>query len=75
MCMVPIYKRLRNYLVCNEFCQKTVALDAGMTQAKLSQLLTGHRRLTIEDYLRICRALKLDPRRLLTPDPMPGPRN
>lgn len=73
MCVDPIYKRLHNYVVRNEICQKTVALDAGLTQAKLSQLLNGRRRLFLEDYVRICGALGLDPRFFLAPGPWPGP--
>ena len=59
--MSPIYEQLHEYIIRNDICQKAVALDAGFTQAKLSQLLNGRRRLMLEDYMRICRALELDP--------------
>lgn len=65
--MSPIYKRLHEYIIRNDICQKSVAVDAGFTQAKLSQLLNGRRRLMIEDYMRICRALERDPRYFLAP--------
>ena len=73
MIMNPIYKRLHEYIILNGICQKAVAVDAGITQAKLSQLLNGRRRLMMEDYMRICRALERDPGFFLTPSAPPQP--
>lgn len=66
--MIPVYKRLHMYMVRNDIRQKTVSADAGMTQAKLSQLLNGRRRMTVDDYLLICQALNRDPRFFMAPE-------
>ena len=71
--MSPIYEQLHEYIIRNDICQKAVAVDAGFTQAKLSQLLNGRRRLMMEDYMRICRALERDPGFFLTPSAPPQP--
>lgn len=60
--MICMYERLREYVIRNCISQKALALDTKMTQAKLSQLLNGKRRLTVDDYQCICGALHLDPR-------------
>lgn len=60
--MICMHERLREYVIRHSISQKALALDTRMTQAKLSQLLNGKRRLTVEDYQRICCALHIDPR-------------
>lgn len=62
--MIVMHERLHEYVIRNCISQKALALDSKMTQAKLSQLLNGKRRLTVEDYQRICGALHIDPRSL-----------
>ena len=66
--MYPIYQKIHNYVACYNLCQKTIAMEAGMTQAKLSQLLHGKRRLTMDDYVRICAAIGRDPRFFFEPN-------
>ena len=60
--MIAMHERLHEYVIRNCISQKALALDTKVTQAKLSQLLNGKRRLTVEDYQRICCALHIDPR-------------
>lgn len=60
--MIVVHERIHQYIIRNLISQKSLAVDARMTQAKLSQLLNGKRRLTMEDYQSICHALHLSPR-------------
>lgn len=60
--MIGIQEKMHEYVIRNCISQKALALDTKMTQAKLSQLLNGKRRLTVEDYQRLCAALHVDPR-------------
>ena len=60
--MIAMHERLHAYIIRHTISQKSLAVDTKMTQAKLSQLLTGKRRLPVEDYQIICQALHLDPR-------------
>ena len=42
---------------------KLVAINAGMTESKLSRILAGSRRMTLDDYESICNAVAVDPGR------------
>ena len=59
--MIAVHERIHQYIIRNLISQKALAVDARMTQAKLSQLLNGKRRLTVEDYQTLCSALHLPP--------------
>lgn len=60
--------RLREYFSRHNLRQKGVAIDCGMTAAKISQLMHGKRRLQLDDYLTICAVIELDPAALLAAD-------
>lgn len=65
---LPMYEKLLAYINFHQISQKQLALEAGMTAAKISQLLHGKRRLMVEDFIVLCRCLQLDPAELFRPD-------
>lgn len=52
-----IYQAIREYIDRMGFTQTAVAKNAGMTKVALSESLRGNRRLTADEYVRICNAL------------------
>ena len=52
-----IWQKIRNYIDQKGFVQAVVARNAGMTKVALSESLRGNRRLTADEYVRICDAL------------------
>lgn len=61
----PVYEVMREYVVANDLSQKVIALNMGCTEAQISLLLNGKRRLTVEDYLSFCRAISVSPTKFL----------
>ena len=61
----PVYKTMREYVVANDLSQKVIAINMGITESQVSLLLNGKRRLTVEDYLRFCRAISVSPTKFL----------
>lgn len=55
--MENVLLRIRTYIHHCYISQKQLSIDAGMTAAKLSQLLSGKRQLRLADYLTLCDAL------------------
>ena len=61
---------IRQYLYRNEIPQKWLAAALKISTAGISTRLSGKRRLTLEDYLRICDALEVDYMRFLPEQPV-----
>ena len=61
----PVHETMREYVIANDLSQKVIALNMGITEAQISLLLNGKRRLTIEDYLNFCRAISVSPMKFL----------
>lgn len=62
-----MYLHIRSYLEGQQaISRKAVAADAGLSQSTLSRMLTGKRRITIEEYERLCRAMAVDPAAFLS---------
>ena len=57
----PIYQKVRRYMDEQGCCRKQVALNMRISERKLSLILSGKRRLTVEEYLQLCKALALPP--------------
>lgn len=68
----PVYEAMRDYVAVNDLSQKAIALDMGYTQSRLSLLLTGKRRLLLDDYLGFCRAVSVSPTLFLPERGGPG---
>ena len=52
-----IYQAIRQFIEGKGIKQVSVARKAGMTKVSLSESLRGNRRLTADEYVRICDAL------------------
>ncbi|WP_305150981.1 helix-turn-helix transcriptional regulator [uncultured Dubosiella sp.] len=52
---------LKKYLEDNGIKQKYVAKRAGMTEEKLSKILSGKRKCDVNEFLAICSALNKKP--------------
>lgn len=61
--IVPMHERVRNYINQNDLSRKTIALNMGITESKLSLILNGKRRMTVDEYMMICNAIAVDPRK------------
>lgn len=62
---VPMYKKLRDYIAENDLQQKTIALNAGISESRLSYMLSGKRKLTVDDFIVICAAMGASPKKFL----------
>lgn len=58
----PIYQQIDQYLAENGITQKFVSDKTGLEQNKLSMMLSGKRKISADEYLAICNALKKSPR-------------
>lgn len=59
--MIPVHERIRLYLEKHDILQKQLAAEAKFDRSKTSHILTGQRRLKVDDYQIICKALNVDP--------------
>lgn len=58
---MPIYQRVRKYMDTRDVSRKVVAMNMGITESKLSLMLSGKRRLTVEEYVDLCKAIAVNP--------------
>lgn len=65
--MEPIYKRLRRYVDEQGISQKQMAISMGISESKLSLMLNGSRRLTVDEYISACKALAVPPQKFFDP--------
>lgn len=54
-------ERVKRYINEREISQKLIAANMGIPESRLSLILNGKRRMTVEDYEGICRAMAIDP--------------
>ena len=59
----PMFERLREYIDSGCVKRKLVAENAGITESQLSLMLTGKRRISVDDYELLCKAMSVDPKR------------
>ena len=55
-------EKVRAYIDEHGLCRKYIALNMGTSESRLSQLLNGKRRMTVDDYMALCQAIAVDPR-------------
>ena len=56
-----IYERIAKFVEENGIKQSALAEKTGITKQALSESLRGLRKITAEEYVAICRALKKSP--------------
>lgn len=58
-----MHEKLKTYIKDHGLSQRIIAENAGWTEGKLSRTLSGQRRMTVDDYEAICRAIAVSPAR------------
>lgn len=59
----PMYEKIRSYVAMNNLSRKVIAANMGISESRLSLMLNGKRRITVEDYMDFCQAIAVDPRK------------
>ena len=54
-------ERVKRYINERAISQKLIAANMGIPESRLSLILNGKRRMTVEDYEGICRAMAINP--------------
>lgn len=66
----PIHERIRQYVDdIAQLSRKQVALNLGVSESKLSLMLAGKRKITVEEYENLCTVLAVKPSRFFTTEP------
>jgi transcriptional regulator with XRE-family HTH domain len=60
-----VSERVRAYVVEKELSQKLIAKNMNISEGRLSLMLNGKRRMTVEDYLSLCNAMAVSPIKFL----------
>lgn len=58
---MSIHERVRQYVCEHSLSQTLIARNMGISPAKLSRLLNGQRKMTVDDYEQLCYAMAVDP--------------
>lgn len=64
--VMPVYEKVRHYIddvAC--LSRKQVAYNMGISESKLSLMLSGKRKISIEEYAKLCKVLAVKPSRFL----------
>ena len=62
---VPIHERMKAYITEQNINQKLMAENMDVSETKLSMMLNGKRRMTIEDYIKACKAISVSPTKFI----------
>lgn len=61
-----IIERIRHYIDdVAQLSRKQVAANMGFTESKLSLLLSGKRKMSVDEYAKLCRVLAVKPTRFI----------
>ena len=64
----PMYARIRDYVDnVADLSRKQVAINMGVTESQVSLILSGKRRLYIDEYEKLCRAIAVSPMKFFGP--------
>lgn len=61
----PIFELMSEYVKANGLSQKVIALNMGCSESQVSLILSGKRRLLLDEYLSFCRAISVSPTKFL----------
>jgi len=61
----PIYARLRSYVDEKGISQKIMAENMHTSESKVSMMLNGKRKMTVDDYICACKAIAVSPTKFL----------
>ena len=57
--------RLRQYIDGQGLSRKLIAANMNVSESKLSLMLNGKRRITVDEYFDLCKAMAVDPRKFI----------
>jgi transcriptional regulator with XRE-family HTH domain len=57
--------RLRQYIDGQGLSRKLIAANMNVSESKLSLMLNGQRRITVDEYFDLCKAMAVDPRQFI----------
>ena len=60
-----ISERMRAYVNEKGISQKLMAENMGESEAMVSMMLNGKRKMTVDDYVRACKAIAVSPTKFL----------
>lgn len=61
----PICARMKAYVNEKGISQKLMAENMHTTESRVSMLLNGKRKMTVDDYVRACKAIAVPPTKFL----------
>ena len=61
----PIWENIKDYVTEKKLSQKQIAENMNITEPRLSLMLNGKRKITVDDYLSICKAIAVSPTKFL----------
>ena len=60
---MPMHKKMQTYVKTNNLSQRAIAANMKISESRLSSMLNGNRRITVEDFFDFCNAIAVDPKR------------
>lgn len=64
----PMYVRIRHYVDnVAQLSRKQIAINMGVTESQVSLILSGKRRLYVDEYERLCKAIAVSPLKFFSP--------
>ena len=58
----PMYSKLRHYVDERGISHKLMAINMGISESRLSYMLNGGRRMTVDDFISACKAIAVSPK-------------
>lgn len=60
----PVNEAMKAYISDHNLLQKDIAADMHISESRLSYMLNGGRRITVDEFFDFCRVTSADPRKL-----------
>lgn len=60
----PMYTKMRDLVRANGMEQRALARKMGISEGRLSLMLNGKRRISVDDFLDFCEAVGVEPKTL-----------
>ena len=60
-----ICDRIRDYVTEKKLSQKLIAENMNTSEARVSMMLNGKRKMTVDDYISLCKAIAVPPTKFL----------
>ena len=60
----PVNEAMKAYISDNNLLQKDISAYMHISESRLSYMLNGGRRITVDDFFDFCRAVSADPQQL-----------